>query len=125
MRKLLIILASVGTTLFVLLALFLATFSIRNTQPEDCTVVDTEIINVIEGSTYDIVFKSPYQDSFYINRGLEQGLNLDSLRNKVLNKTVTLHLAKLPLGTSHHISQLAVGEEVLFTEFDWNGRKET
>ena len=40
-----------------------------------------------------------------INRRLECGLNLDSLNAKVLNKTVTLHMPKLWLGTSEHIAQ--------------------
>ena len=96
----------------------MASFAIYDTQPKDCTVVDTSIIEVREGSTYDIVFFNKHQDRFYINRGLELGLNLDSLRKKVLNKTVTLHLAKLPIGTSAHISQIEVDKEVLFTEFE-------
>ena len=47
------------------------------------------------------------------------GLNLDSLNAKVLNKSVTLHLPKLMGGliTSEHIAQLAVVNEVIFTEF--------
>jgi len=53
-----------------------------------------------------------------INRRLERGLNLDSLNAKVLNKTVTLHVPKLWLGTSEHIAQLAVSDEIIFTEFD-------
>ena len=56
-------------------------------------------------------------DDYYINRGLEHGLNLDSLNAKVLNKTVTLHLPKLMFGTSKHIAQLAIGDEIIFTEF--------
>ncbi len=58
-------------------------------------------------------------DHYYINKGLEMGLNLDSLNAKVLNKTVTLHLPKLlgSLVTSEHIAQLKVGKEIIFTEF--------
>ena len=66
----------------------------------------------------DIVFHDDGTDFYYINRGLERGLNLDSLKTKVLNKTVTLHLAKVLSGiTSEHISQLAIGDEIIFTEF--------
>lgn len=118
MKKFIVILSIVGATLFVLLVLFIFSFGIYNTQPEDCTVMDTTIIDISEGSTFDIVFKNASNDRFYINRGLEQGLNLDSLKQNVLNKTVTLHLAKLPIGTSHHIAQLEVNEQVLFTEFE-------
>ena len=45
-------------------------------------------------------------------------VNLAELSSKVLNKTVTLHLPKLWVGTSEHIAQLEVDHQVLFTEFN-------
>lgn len=90
---------------------------ISDTRPQDCEVIKVSIKSIREDSSYDIVFTDFQNDRYYINRGLERGLNLDSLNNKVLNKTVTLHLAKLPLGTSEHISQLALDKEIIFTEF--------
>ena len=118
MRKLLFGLGISAITTIGLFILLLFAFMIHDTQPEDCTVVESRIVEVLEGSSYDIVFRNAHSDGFYINRGLEQGLNLDSLRSNVLNKTVTLHLAKLPVGTSSHISQIEVDGQVLFTEFD-------
>ncbi len=91
---------------------------INNPKPEECTIVTAKITKITEGTSFDIVFHDNQGDFYYINRGLEQGLNLDSLNAKVLNKTVTLHLPKLALGTSEHIAQLAIGKEVIFTEFD-------
>ncbi|RIA08452.1 hypothetical protein OE09_0264 [Flavobacteriaceae bacterium MAR_2010_72] len=91
---------------------------ISNPKPEDCDIRIEKIVKIIEGSTYDIVFKAEGGDRFYINRGLEQGLNLDSLNAKVLNKTVTLHLPRLLFGTSEHIAQLTVDGNIIFTEFD-------
>ena len=83
---------------------------INNPKPEDCVVETVKITKITEGPYYDIVFHDDGTDYFYINRGLEYGLNLDSLNAKVLNKTVTLHLAKIMGGiTSEHISQLVVG----------------
>jgi len=80
---------------------------INNPKPEDCIIQTVTISKITEGTSFDI------------NRGLERGLNLDSLNAKVLNKTVTLHLAKVFGGiTSEHISQLAVGNEIIFTEFN-------
>lgn len=88
-------------------------------MPEDCIILTRTISEIKEGSTFDIVFKDMQGDRYYINRGLEQGLNLDSLNAKVLNKTVTLHLAKVVGGiTSEHISQLEVDGEILYTEFE-------
>ena len=107
-------------TLFLFVSLiFFNSCIINNPTPEDCVVIDVKITRITEGSSYDIVFHDNGTDFYYINRGLEQGLNLDSLKRKVLNKTVTLHLAKVLGGiTSEHISQLAIGDEIIFTEFD-------
>lgn len=82
-------------------------------------VKTVQVSKITEGSSYDIVFHNTEGDFYYINRGIEQGLNLDSLNAKILNKTVTLHLAKVLGGsvTSEHIAQLAIGDEIIFTEF--------
>jgi len=117
MNTRLLILSISGLFLLVLFILFIESQTITDPNPESCTIVETKIINVTEGSSYDIVFLTKNQESFYINRGLERGLNLDSLRGKIINKTVTLYLVDLPLGTSKHIAQLTAGKEVLFTEF--------
>ena len=90
---------------------------INNPKPEECDIITTTIIKIEEGTSYDIVFRNKGSDFYYINRGLEQGLNLDSLNAKVLNKTVTLHLPRLFYGTSEHIAQLTVGDEIIFSEF--------
>jgi hypothetical protein len=118
MRKLIITLGIIAISGVLMLLVLLSAFTIKDTRPEDCSVLSTHITRVTQGSSYDIVFYDDLQNHFYINRGLEQGLNLEALKKKVLNKTVTLHLANLPTGASSHIAQLSVGEEVLFTEFD-------
>ena len=105
----------------VLLIVFLALLNscvIKDPTPEDCVVETVKIVDITEGTSKDIVFHDNGTDYYYINRGLEKGLNLDSLKTKVLNKTVTLHLAKVIGGiTSEHISQLEVNNEILYTEF--------
>ncbi|WP_431156797.1 hypothetical protein [Winogradskyella poriferorum] len=107
-----------GFALIFLCFLLLKSCIINNPTPEDCVVKSVRVTKITEGSSYDIVFRDDGTDFYYINRGLEQGLNLDSLKRKVLNKTVTLHLAKVVGGiTSEHISQLALGDEIIFTEF--------
>ena len=109
---------------FFVLALFLFVFLvfkscvINNPKPEECEIVKVTIKRITEGSSFDIVFHDDGSDYYYINRGLEQGLNLETLNAKVLNKTVTLHLPKLLTGTSTHIAQMAISDEIIFTEFD-------
>ena len=100
------------------LLLLLSTRIIDNPVATDCTIETEKIIKITKGTSNDIVFSDNQGDHYYINRGLERGLNLDSLNVKVLNKTVTLHLPKLWLGTSEYIAQLAVGDDVIFTEFN-------
>jgi hypothetical protein len=109
---------------FFIIVLFLSVFLvlkscvITNPQPEACEIVDVTINKITKGPSYDIVFHDDGTDYYYINRGLQQGLNLDSLNVKVLNKTVTLHLPKMLFGTSEHIAQMTLGDEIIFTEFD-------
>jgi len=104
---------------FVLFILFIGSWVITSPQPKGCQVITIKIIKITEGSSYDIVFHDDGTDKYYINRGLEYGLNLDNLNATVLNKTVTLHLPKLLGGlvTSEHIAQLAINDQVIYTEF--------
>ncbi|MBT8253519.1 MAG: hypothetical protein HKN00_02255 [Flavobacteriaceae bacterium] len=102
-----------------MVCLFLTACIISRPQPQDCEVVNTTIVKITEGPTFDIVFHNVKGDYYYINRGLEQGLNLDELNSSVLNKNVTLHLAKIWGGSvvSEHIAQLAIDEKIIYTEF--------
>ncbi|EDP71119.1 hypothetical protein FBALC1_01507 [Flavobacteriales bacterium ALC-1] len=119
MKKSTFIIAGIGIALFILVTLMLKSCIIQNTKPEECVVIDVKVTKITEGGVKDIVFHDDGTDFYYINRGLEQGLNLDTLKTKVLNKTVTLHLAKVLGGiTSEHISQLALDDEIIYTEFD-------
>jgi hypothetical protein len=119
MKKSVSIIAGAITLLVLALFFLLKSCIIQNPKPEECVVIDIKVTKINEGRVKDIVFYDDGTDFYYINRGLEQGLNLDSLKTKVLNKTVTLHLAKILGGvTSEHISQLALGDDIIYTEFD-------
>ena len=97
--------------------LFFKWFVIYDPIPSGCKKVTAKIIELRAGPTYDIQFKAENGATFYINRGLESGLNLDSLNAKVLNKTVTLHLPIMIYGPSKHVAQLATEEQIIYTEF--------
>ncbi|WP_299127904.1 hypothetical protein [uncultured Winogradskyella sp.] len=113
-----IIYTVLGFALVIGCVLALKSCIIQNVQPEDCTIIDVRITKITEGTSFDIIFHDDGTDFYYINRGLEQGLNLEALKRKVLNKTVTLHLANIMGGiTSEHISQMALDDEIIFTEF--------
>lgn len=87
-------------------------------KPSECVVITSKITALKAGSTLDIQFKGDQGDTYYINRGIESGLNLDTLNALVLNKTVTLHLPKLLFGPSKHIAQLKLEGQILYTEFE-------
>ena len=108
-----------GLIIIFIFFVFLALRSciIQNPSPDECVVMSVRISKIKEGGVKDIVFYDDRNDFYYINRGLEQGLNLDSLKRKVLNKTVTLHLPKMIYGTSNHIAQLMLGEDIIYSEF--------
>ncbi|AUP79886.1 hypothetical protein C1H87_14705 [Flavivirga eckloniae] len=93
---------------------------IDNPKADTSTIKTKTITRIAEGSSYDIVFNDAQGDRYYINRGLERGLNLDSLNTKILNKKVTLHLAKVLGGfvTSEHISQMTIENDIIYTEFN-------
>ena len=99
------------------LALLLNSCMISNPKPEDCEIKEIQVAKIYEGGVKDIVFAEENGDFYYINRGLEQGYTLEDLEAKVLNKKVTLHLPNIIMGTSNHIAQLEVGDEIIFTEF--------
>ena len=119
MKKILLYFSTVALLAVIAAIFLLKSFTINKPEPVDCDVLNVKIVQIEEGTSHDIVFKDEDFGSFYINRGLERGLNLDSLKTQVLNKTVTLHLAKIMGGLvpSDHIAQLKVGGDTLFTEF--------
>ena len=108
-----------GLTLLLVCSL-LNSCLIVDPKPDNCEVVEIKVISITECGVNDIVFHNEGIDKwYYINRGLKQGLLLEDLKTKVLNKTVTLHLAKVLGGrTSNHIAQTALDDEIIYTEFN-------
>ena len=92
-------------------------FIIEDIQREDCVLKKVMIDRITEGGSYDIVLEDTFGDKYYINRGIEHGLNIDSLQNRIGSQMVTLYLPKLPVGISEHIAQLSIRDRVLYTEF--------
>ncbi len=102
---------------FILICITLRSCIIHNPKPEDCDVVNVYVTEIKEGTSFDIVLNDLKGDHFYINRGLERGLYIDSLKKYTLHQTVRLHLPKFWIGTSEHIAQIETKSDTLFTEF--------
>ena len=103
--------------ILLIVALFLKSCVISNPKPEDCEIIEITSVRIYEGGIKDIVFEADNGSIYYINRGLEQGFTLAGMEDRVLNKKVILHLAKTITGTTAHIAQLALEDEIIFTEF--------
>lgn len=106
--------AVIGLLIFVGINFFL----INDPKPEECEVQTITIASIEEGSGYDIFITDTSGDRYYINRGLEQGLELNSLKKIGLNQKAIIHLPKFAIGVSEHIAQLTIGDSIIYTEFD-------
>lgn len=84
--------------------------------------VKGKIIDVVAGSSFDVVLKLEGDDRmYYINRGLENGLTIEGLRKDLLQKEVLLKYADMAidLGT-YHIYEVQGEEGILYTEMAGN-----
>ncbi|MBO3697206.1 hypothetical protein [Roseivirga sp. E12] len=118
MKKPLILLIS-GFSVIILLSLTLR--PVPSLPENELTIANGIVSNIYEGGENDIVFKlRESNDMFYINRGLEQGLNIDDLKKRLLGNQITVkypeYWSLLSNGTSHHISKVEYKGEVVFSE---------
>lgn len=96
---------------------------VTTVKSDDCVLISGKIISIQEGSSNDIQIRLENDSHYYyINRGLEKGINLEQLSSKVLNKTVTLYCPNRwtivnPDGIVPHISRMDKGTSVVYTEF--------
>jgi len=118
MKKAIIVLSSFVGAAFLVLVAYLAAHNIPiQTANGSSTIVKTITVDrIYEGGVKDIVFAQNDGKFYYINRGLEQGYTLEGLRNQLLNKTVTLQVTNMLAGSSAHINELRLGDEVIFDE---------
>jgi len=78
--------------------------------------------NIFEGGVKDIVIRLENNDRlYYINRGVEIGLNLEELRSKIVGNEVVLKFPKYwtPLDWNNkirHLSKVELNNEIIFNE---------
>ncbi|WP_046743051.1 hypothetical protein [Kordia zhangzhouensis] len=107
------------------LVVFLA-YSFTNAptvHSEDCILISGKVISVKEGTSSNIQIRLENDSHYYyIDRGMEKGVNLEQLSTKVLNKTVTLYCPNRwtivnPDGIVPQISKMEKGTSVVYSEF--------
>lgn len=95
---------------------------VTTVQSDDCVLISGKIVSIKEGKSNDIQIRLENDSHYYyINRGLEKGINLAQLSSKVLNKTVTLYCPNRwtivnPDGIVPHITKMEKGTTVVYNE---------
>ncbi|MEO1021154.1 MAG: hypothetical protein AAFW89_01305 [Bacteroidota bacterium] len=84
---------------------------------ENSILVHGVITKIAEGSTYDIMFKIEDDPNiYYINRGLELGLDIQELKQDLLDQEVKLWYADSWVNSPRHITHLET-QQVHYTEW--------
>jgi|LakMenEpi03Aug12_release.lakeMendotaPanAssembly.Ray.scaffolds.fasta_scaffold1820098_1 hypothetical protein len=91
---------------------------------EEQALLERGIVKSIsEGGINDIVFVLENTDTrFYINRGLENGLDLNILKEKLIGNEVVFKYPRYwtPLDWNNklkHLSKVEFGKDIIFNEF--------
>lgn len=84
--------------------------------------VEGVLVQVYSDENKDVTFRLKDNPvTYYVNRGITEGLDPAQLEGQYLGQTVTLHYPMYwtpldPFGKIRHISKVTVGSEVLFNE---------
>ncbi|MDF1698624.1 MAG: hypothetical protein P1U56_22420 [Saprospiraceae bacterium] len=112
-----------GFTFFILALLILRPVTIPS-DPADCLVAEGKVVYIFEGGPQDINFRLEGDKTmYYINRGMDYGLNIDSLRNQLMGNDITIRYPKHwtlldPKGRNKHLSILEFNGKELFNEIE-------
>ena len=122
MKKRLIFI-TLGMSLLVLAALTLRPVTIPD-DPADCLIAEGKVKHVFEGGPQDINIRLEGDPTmYYINRGMQYGLKLDSLKELLTGNQVTIRYPKHwtlldPNGKVKHLSILEYNGEEIFNEIE-------
>lgn len=91
---------------------------------EDCLRVTGRVTDIFEGGVKDVVFNlQGVNRTFYVNRGLERGLDLSRLKAELIDREIVImypeYWTPLDPGNSvRHISKIEFDGRTIFTEID-------
>jgi hypothetical protein len=113
-----------GLAVILIPIIFLMFFRPVNTSRENSVKVKGKLTKIYDAGNFDISFTlDNKKQRYYINRGIESGLDVENLKEKLLNKNVTIHYAEhwtllAPGGLeSMHMTQLKLNDSIIYTEF--------
>ncbi len=91
---------------------------------KDCLKITSTVAEIHEGGDKDVVFKlKDHKVIFYVNRGLERGLDLSMLQSSLTNQEITItypnYWTPLNLRNSvRHVSKIDFQGRTIFTELN-------
>ena len=91
---------------------------------KDCSSLKGTVSEVYEGGVNDVVFKlQGFDKEFYVNRGIERGLDMKKLKADLTNKEIVIWYPKYwtpldPGNSSRHVSKIECEGMTVFTEID-------
>jgi len=115
-----VIIASLVVVFFILGLYFFRPVPI--VEEKDAITVTGIVVDIYEAGVKDVVFRlSGDKVIYYVNRGLEQGLNIDSLKRKLVGNQAVFkypdYWSPLDRGNKiRHLSKVEFNNEVLFNE---------
>ena len=110
-------------TVLIIALLYLA-FRPIPVSRDNSIVINTTIDKVSEGSEDNIILKlNNTSGIFYINHGLQKGLNLDTLQQELQNREVSVLYLKSnffsgfsPVKGTKYITELKLGDRIIYSE---------
>lgn len=115
-----------GIILFpvLIIALLFLVFRPIPVSRDNSIVINTTVDKVNKGSEDNIIFKlNNVSGIFYINHGLQKGLNLDTLQAELVNREVRVLYLKSnffsgfsPVKGTKYITELKLGDKVIYSE---------
>ncbi|MEM8525332.1 MAG: hypothetical protein AAGG68_11890 [Bacteroidota bacterium] len=120
MKKKSLLFSGIGIVFFVFVAMVFSPVPMNQTEAE-CEFVEGKVTYIWEGGIKDVVFNLDDGNQYYINRGFENGFELNSLRQRLLGEKVQIYYPEyrtplIPKNGAKHLSKLVHGEEVIFSE---------
>jgi len=107
-----------------IIALLFLVFRPIPVSRDNSIVINTTIDKISEGSEDNIILKlNNTSGIFYINHGLQKGLNLDTLQKELQNREVSVLYLKSnffsgfsPVKGTKYITELKLGDKVIYSE---------
>jgi len=114
--------------IFIIFSLLVLVFAVLIFRPvptvtaNEALVTQGVVTDIYEGGVHDIAFRIENDETvYYINRGLEQGLELAQLERQLMGKEITINYPDYwtPLDWNDkikHISRVEINGQVIFSE---------